>query len=206
MTREDDPRARLRIVHVGRDDAKVFTAMWHRHHAHVLPASHRFSLGVADGNDVLLGVAITGRPSGRGNQDGVTVEVTRCTTDGTANACSMLYGAAARAAKALGWGRIITYTQEVESGASLQAAGFVLVAERGPRADHFESSARYREDHGTGGVRRYLWERTLNPFARPWRLPSRPDGFTEREMPLTLWEAPSPVLDIRVSTGKEECV
>ena len=141
----------LRIVPVDRDDAKAFTAMWHRHHGHVLPASHRFSQGVADEDDFLIGVAITGRPSGRGNQDGVTVEVTRCTTDGARDACSMLYGAAARAAKALGWGRIITYTQEGESGASLRAAGFVLVAERDPRADHFESSARYREDHGTGG-------------------------------------------------------
>lgn len=181
----------LRIVPVDRDDAKAFTAMWHRHHGHVLPASHRFSQGVANEADVLLGVAITGRPSGPGNQDGVTVEVTRCTTNGAENACSVLYGAAARAAKALGWGRIISYTQEGESGASLKAAGFVLVAEREPRTDHFESSARHREDHGTGGVRRYLWERVLNPSARPWKVPARPAEPAHREMPRTLWEAAS---------------
>jgi len=178
----------LRIVTVSRDDAKAFTAMWHRHHGHVLPASHKFSVGVADDADVLLGVAISGRPSGPGNQDGVTLEVTRCTTDGTDNACSMLYGAAARAAKALGWGRIITYTQEGESRASLRAAGFVLIAERRPRTDHFESSRRYREDHGTGGVTRYLWERVLNPSARPWTSVSRPAQAACREMPLTLWD------------------
>jgi hypothetical protein len=178
----------LRIVHVDRDDAKAFTRMWHRHHAHVLPASHRFSQGVANDDDVLIGVAITGRPSGRGNEDGVTLEVTRCTTDGTENACSILYGAAAQAARALGWGRLITYTQEGESGASLKAAGFILVAEREARTDHFESSARYREDHGTGGVRRYLWERVLNPAARPWKVPSRPAEAAFREMPPTLWE------------------
>ena len=62
------------------------------------------------------------------------------------------------------------------------------VAEREPRTDHFESSQRYREDHGTGGVRRYLWERMLNPSARPWKVPSRPAGLAEREMPPTLWE------------------
>ena len=179
----------LRIVRVSRDDAKAFTAMWHRHHGHVLPASHIFSVGVADEDDVLRGVAITGRPGGRGSQDGVTAEVTRCTTDGTAGACSKLYGACARAAKALGFRRLITYTQEGESGASLRAAGFVLVAERKPRTDHFESTRRHREDHGTGGVTRYLWERVLNPSARPWRAPSRPAEAVSRAMPPTLWEA-----------------
>jgi hypothetical protein len=178
----------LRIVTVSPAEAKAFTAMWHRHHGRVLPAGCKFSQGVADDADVLLGVVLTGRPSGRGNQDGVTLEVTRCTTDGTKDACSMLYGAAARTAKDLGWGRIITYTQEGESGASLRAAGFVLVAEREPRTDHFESSTRYRKDHGTGGVRRYLWERVLNPGARPWRVPSRPAEPARREIPQSLWE------------------
>lgn len=178
----------LHIVPVSRDEAKAFTAMWHRHHGHVLPASHKFSVGVADDADVLRGVAITGRPGGRGNQDGMTLEVTRCTTDESPNACSMLYGASARTAKAQGWRRIITYTQEGEDGASLRAAGFVLVAERAPRGGHYESSARYREDHGTGGVRRYLWERVLNPSARPWLVPARPGGGG-REMAPTLWEA-----------------
>ena len=179
---------KLRVVPVSDADVKAFTKMWHRHHGHVLPAGRKFLAGVANEDDVLVGVAITGRPSGRGNQDGSTVEVTRCTTDGTGNACTMLYGASARQAKAAGWRRIITYTQEGESGASLKAAGFVLVAEREPRTDHFESSQRYREDHGQGGVRRYLWERVLNPAARPWKVPSRPAGVTEREMPRTLWE------------------
>ena len=63
--------------------------MWHRHHGHVLPAGCKFSQGVADDNDILLGVVITGRPGGRGNQDGTTLEVTRRTTDGAENACSI---------------------------------------------------------------------------------------------------------------------
>jgi hypothetical protein len=181
----------LRIVPVSLDEAMAFTAMWHRHHGHVLPAGHKFSHGITDKDDILRGVAITGRPGGRGNQDGMTLEVTRCTTDASLNACSMLYGAAARTAKALGWRRIITYTQEGESGASLKAAGFVLVAEREPRTDHYESSSRHRADHGTGGVRRFLWERVLNPAARPWRVPSRPAEPGSREIPPTLWEAAS---------------
>jgi hypothetical protein len=179
----------LRIVPVSRAEAMAFTVMWHRRHGNALPAGHKFSVGVADELDILRGVAVTGRPSGRGNQDGMTLEVTRCTTDESPNACSMLYGASARMAKASGWRRVITYTEEGESGASLRAAGFTLVAERAPRTDHFESSARYRRDHGAGGVRRCLWERVLNLSARPWKLPARPEDPARREIPLTLWEA-----------------
>ena len=80
----------------------------------------------------------------------MTLEVTRCTTDGMEHACSMLYGAAARSAKSFGWRRIISYTQEGESGASLRAAGFILVAEREPRTDHFESSAGTAKTTGKG--------------------------------------------------------
>jgi len=51
------------------------------------------------------------------------VEVTRVATDGTPNACSLLYAAAWQAAKALGYRTLLTYTQKGESGASLRAAG-----------------------------------------------------------------------------------
>ena len=57
--------------------------------------------------------------------DGITLEINRCATDGTYNACSMLYGAASRAAKALGYKRIITYTRESEPGTSLKASNWI---------------------------------------------------------------------------------
>ena len=145
----------LRIVPVTPAEARAFTAMWHRHHGHVLPAGHKFVNGVADDADVLRGVAITGRPGGRGNQDGTTLEVTRCTTDESPDACSMLYGAAARTAKAQGWRRLITYTQEGESGASLRAAGWRVVAELRPRPG-WNMPSRPRELKGTEGIPRTL--------------------------------------------------
>ncbi len=52
-------------------------------------------------------------------------------TDGTKNACSMLYGAAWRAARALGWLRLVTYTLPEEGGASLRAAGWRCIGEAG---------------------------------------------------------------------------
>jgi len=106
----------LRVVPVTLADAKAFVRAHHRHHLE--PVTHRFSIGVAVG-DQLVGVAIVGNPVSRVlAAEKYTAEVCRSATDGTPNANSMLYGAAWRAARALGWERLITYTQEGESGSS----------------------------------------------------------------------------------------
>lgn len=73
----------------------------------------------------------TGRPVARVLQDGWTAEVTRLCTLGDKNACSMLYAASWRAARALGYRRLITYTLKSEGGASLRASGWRLVGEAG---------------------------------------------------------------------------
>jgi len=72
----------------------------------------------------LVGVAICGRPVSRRLDDGKTLEVNRLCTDGTANACSILYGAAFRAAIAMGYTKVITYILQSEPGTSLKAAGY----------------------------------------------------------------------------------
>lgn len=71
-----------------------------------------------------MGVVIAGRPVSRYLDDGMTLEVTRLCTTGERNVCSMLYAAAARAAKAMGYRKIITYMLETEDGASVRAAGW----------------------------------------------------------------------------------
>lgn len=108
--------------------AKEFVNENHRHHK--APPGHKFSISCYDG-ERLCGVAMVGRPVGRRFDDGMTLEVNRCCTDGTKNACSMLYSAAWRAAKALGYRRIITYTLKSESGASLRSAGWTYDGEAG---------------------------------------------------------------------------
>lgn len=109
---------RLHLVPVTFAAACGFTAMWHRHHAP--PAGMKFTVGAADETGALVGVAITGRPVARHLDDGAALEVTRVATDGTANACSMLYAACWRAARALGYRHLIIYTQAGETGASLR--------------------------------------------------------------------------------------
>lgn len=117
---------RLSVAPIDFTQAAAFVLEHHRHHTP--PAGHKFSLAAMRG-ETLVGVAIIGRPVARGRDDGLTLEVTRLCTDGTKNACSFLYGAAARAAFALGYRRIGTYILKREPGTSLAAAGWKLIGE-----------------------------------------------------------------------------
>lgn len=108
------------------EEANEFVAQHHRHHKPVI--GHKFSIDAVEGDNV-VGVVIVGRPVARHRDDGLTLEVTRLCTDGTRNACSFLYGAASRAAFALGYKRIGTYIRQDESGVSLAASGWRLVGQ-----------------------------------------------------------------------------
>jgi hypothetical protein len=118
---------RLTIVPCPLDEANAFVRQHHRHHRPV--PGCKFSVAVSDGAGAVRGVAIVGRPTARMSDDGWTLEVVRVATDGCPNACSCLYGACWRAAKALGFRRLITYTLDTEPGTSLVAAGWTLVGE-----------------------------------------------------------------------------
>ena len=110
-------------------EANAFVARLHRHHKPVV--GHRFSIGLWLQDAILVGVVIVGRPVARAVDQHRVVEVTRLCTDGTPGACSALYAAAARAAKAIGYDKIQTYILEIEPGTSLKAAGWVFEAVTG---------------------------------------------------------------------------
>lgn len=143
-------------------EATAFVKQHHRHHKP--PIGHKFSVGVQRDGE-LVGVAMVGRPVAKTHDDGYTLEVNRTCTDGSRNANSMLYGAAWRAARALGYTRLITYTQEGECGASLRASGFVAVARRRAHKG-WSVPSRPRPNDATGGVERTLWEIPANPDGR----------------------------------------
>lgn len=109
-------------------DAAAYVDENHRHHRR--PVGHKYSIACYDG-DRLCGVAMVGRPVSRYLDDGLTLEVNRLCTDGTRNACSMLYCAAWRAARAMGYQCIVTYTLASEPGTSLRAAGWICDGEAG---------------------------------------------------------------------------
>lgn len=123
---------KLFLIPLKRDEAHDFIRRHHRHHP--APVGEVFCLGVVDGTGRLCGVATVGRPVARMLQDGWTLEVTRVATDGTKDACSFLYGACRRAAFSLGYRRLVTYTLQSESGASLRGAGWRTVGEVKGRA------------------------------------------------------------------------
>ena len=138
------------------EEANEFVRANHRHHQPVV--GHKYSIGVTDG-EAVRGVCIVGRPVSRHLDDGKTLEVNRCCTDGAKNACSMLYGAAWRAAKAMGYRRLITYTLPSEGGASLNASGWRCIGKRG--GGNWNKPGRPRVD--TDQLQQKLrWETTTN--------------------------------------------
>jgi hypothetical protein len=143
----------LKLGRVTLDEANAFVRDLHRHHPPAV--GHVFSLGAFSGAK-LVGVAIVGRPVARMRDDGLTLEVTRLCTNGHRNACSFLYGRAARATFALGYLRIGTYTLPDEGGASLRAAGWQLIGERG--GGEWSSPSRPRKSAKFPTGTKLLWE------------------------------------------------
>lgn len=138
--------------------ACAFVQALHRHNKP--PRGHKFSISAWRGGE-LVGVAMIGRPVARALDNGVTAEVIRTCTDGSRNVNSMLYGAAVRACKAMGYRLVVTYTQASESDASLRGAGFVRAKALPPRPGWADSSVALRairDPVGTGGVARERWE------------------------------------------------
>lgn len=111
----------LELTPISLKAANEYVDAHHRHHKAV--TGHKFSIGCSQ-NGLLVGVAIVGRPVSRFLDDGYTLEVNRLCTLGVKNACSILYAAAARVARAMGYRKIITYILQSESGCSLKAAGW----------------------------------------------------------------------------------
>jgi hypothetical protein len=146
---------RLQIVPCELGEANEFVRAQHRHHGEVV--GHKFSLAVSVGEQV-VGVAIIGRPVSRMLDDGWTLEVTRLATDGTKNACSSLYAAAWRTARAMGYRRLVTYVLDTEPGTSLEAAGWKCVGQSG--GGSWSRGSRPRVDkHPTQGKMR--WEQVV---------------------------------------------
>jgi hypothetical protein len=140
----------LELTPITLREARAYVTDNHRHHD--APQGGIFALAVSEG-DTVRGVAIVGRPVARMAADGWTAEVVRCCTDGAHNAPSMLYRACWRAARAMGYRKIVTYTLPEEGGTSLRAAGFKLIGQAGggdwsrrtrPRADTHPKQTKLR--------------------------------------------------------------
>lgn len=134
--------------------ANEFVKNYHRHHKPT--TGHKFSVACYD-NERLCGVAICGRPVARYYDNGMVLEINRLCTDGTKNACSILYGACARIAKDMGYKKIITYILKSENGASLKASNFVCEGEAGGEI----WTGKRNRDNGVPKEKKIRWVKNL---------------------------------------------
>lgn len=144
----------LIITPINFDEANAFISKFHRHHKPMQGC--KFCVAVSD-DEKVVGVAIVGRPVARMLDNGWTLEVNRCCTDGTKNACSMLYSASWKATKALGYQRLITYTLPEEGGASLRASNWKCLGLKGGGNWNVRSRPRVDTDELLRG-QKLLWE------------------------------------------------
>lgn len=177
--------ARLRTVPIELEEANAVVEAWHRHHGRV--PGHRFSIAAITVAGDLVGVCIVGRPVARMVNHRTTLEVLRLATNGHPNACSILYAAAARAAKALGYDVIQSYILESEVGTSLAASGWERVRAAG--GGEWSRPYRKREDtHPTEA--KQLYRRVLHPGAPEWR-ETLPERAATPQMTFAITEVPN---------------
>jgi len=150
---------KLKVVPLSLALANEFVEQHHRHHKPAV--GHRFSVGCQDEDGVLHGAAIIGRPVARLVNYNEVLEVSRCVTDGTKNACSFLYGASARIGKELGYKSIQTYILETETGVTLKASGWTNVGTCGGGAWVHTKGKPRRTDQPMG--KKLKWIKVLNP-------------------------------------------
>lgn len=148
--------ARLALQPMGYKEACSFIATHHRHHG--VPQGFKYAIGCNNGERI-VGVVIVGRPVARLLDDGFTAEITRCCTDSTPHVASKLYAAAWRAARAMGYRRMITYTMKDETGVSLVAAGWKIVYQTRGDTWNRPGTGRIRVDAQPTG-QKSLWEMT----------------------------------------------
>lgn len=177
---------RLSIVPLELVESNTLVRSWHRHHQPV--QGHRFSIGVIDETGQIHGACIVGRQvGGHGQGTRSIAEVTRLVTDGTPNACSMLYAAAARASQALGFDRIQTYILESETGTSLKASGWEYEGKFGGMPWQHSKRPNRRTDQPA--VPKGRWAKKLNADRPEVKFPD------EGEALLSLWDAIEGQLD-----------
>jgi len=102
--------------------ALPFVARVHRRLKKIQGA--RWAVCVRDEAGVVVGTALVGTPARMLNADTLCV-LRVAVEEGHPNACSMLYGACSRAAKAMGAKNLVTYTHGDEHGTSLKASGWI---------------------------------------------------------------------------------
>lgn len=151
-------KVRLEVLPITIKEANAFVKNFHRHNK-PMKIGYRFALGASYGSE-LVGVAIVGRPVARMLDDGLTAEINRvCVADNAPkNTCSFLYGRCWRVWQQMGGKRMVTYTLQEESGASLRGAGWKILGEVKARENPWSGPGRDRHWQPVFGQNKFRWE------------------------------------------------
>ena len=149
----------LKVIPLTLEQANYWISVWHRHHFPVV--GHRFSIG-CHLDSSMVGVCVVGRPVARLSNQNQIAEVTRLATNGTPNACSILYAASARACRAMGYSKIQTFILDSEPGISLRASGWSVEGLTGG-GDGWQSRTNRRKDQPT--CVKTKWSKQFKPLA-----------------------------------------
>ena len=124
---------RLAIVPITLREANDFVENFHRHNGRTSRDGGKFAIGL-EYAEVVVGVSIVGNPLSATLMDGFTAEVLRvCVIENAPKgSCSKLYAACWRVWREMGGRKLITYTLQTESGASLRGAGWTIAAKTKP--------------------------------------------------------------------------
>jgi hypothetical protein len=175
-----DARSKLTVVPCNLRHANEWLKGRHRHHGPTAGHGGKFALAVLDDAARLRGVCVVCQPVGRSLDDGWTLEVARLCTDGCPNACSALYGASWRVARAMGYRRMVTYTMPEEGGISLRASGWKQVAETHGKG--WDMPGRFRDDKHPLGPK-WRWEVSTADYEPGTVNPTRALGKQDADEP-----------------------
>ena len=151
----------FKIVPLSLKEANEFVTTHHRHNKKT--AGHKWSTGLMY-QDELVGVAIVGRAISRHMDEKYTVEILRlCIKDpAPKNACSFLYSKVWRIWQTMGGKKIITYTLDEESGASMRAVGWKKAGTTTPvkEGKGWTNRGKGRIWQPVNSKLKYRWEKT----------------------------------------------
>jgi hypothetical protein len=159
----DRSRPALEVIPITLREANDFVEQFHRHSKRTARDGGKFAIAAAD-CDGMWGVAIVGNPVSASFMDGFTAEVLRVCVraDAPRNSCSYLYGRCWRVWQAMGGRRLVTYTLQSESGASLKGAGWRIMGEVKPHRRWQDKSGRdddlRRDWQPIYGQAKFRWE------------------------------------------------
>lgn len=150
---------KIAVMPITLREANDFVESFHRHSKRTSRDGGKFAIAATTGEQ-MVGVAIVGNPLSRMLADGLTAEVLRVCVgpDAPRNTCSFLYGRCWRVWQAMGGKRLVTYTLQTESGASLRGAGWKVVGDVQPKKDGWNRPDRKREWQPIYGQAKFRWE------------------------------------------------